>query len=235
MDPKESRHALCVLRLETGDAVDLVDGKGHKFLGVVAGIENKRVKVLIDRNLDARPVLPEISLVVSVVKPERMDLIIQKACELGAHSLFPLVTERCVIRISKERWVSKAARWRRIAVESCKQCGRPSFPEIHEVQLYEDFIRKLDSSYSLVLIPTLAKPGRGLYDILKREKVRNALILIGPEGDFTAREVEFAVSQRAAEPVNLGPLVMRTETAALYALSVVQFFMREINGDSKHR
>lgn len=198
--------------------------------GVITTIEKGHVSVLLNQNAGVQSLSDtEVSLAVSVIKPERMDLLVQKASELGMHSLFPLITERCVVRISRERWASKAERWRKIALEACKQCGRSSAPIIHDVQDIKLFLEKAPKHYDLSLIPTLAKQGKGLYDILRSAKPKKVLIWIGPEGDFTLKEVDGALA-KGAEPVSLGPLVMRSETAAWYALSVVQFMLREVTG-----
>jgi 16S rRNA (uracil1498-N3)-methyltransferase len=155
-----------------------------------------------------------------------MEFLVQKACELGVHAFYPLVSERCVVKLSRERWESKAARWRKIAMESCKQCGRATIPEIHAPQNFKTFVQKELKPYDLVLIPTLVKEGKGMYHILNSAKAQNALILIGPEGDFTRDEAALAITAGAI-PVDLGPLVMRSETAAMAALTVTQFMLRE--------
>ena len=142
LDGKESHHALTVLRVKTGDAVELLDGQGGNFQGVVAGIEKGRVKVSVNAALSkpqAQDRVP-ITLAVSVIKPERMEIMVQKACELGVHAIVPLVTERTVVRLSRERWESKGQRWRKIAAESCKQCGQARTPEIQDVCEFKKFI-----------------------------------------------------------------------------------------------
>src|SRR3989338_11688366 len=118
---KDAHHAISVLRLKAGDAVQLFDGRGAHFSGVIASLQKGRVSVLVNQNSKVLSVPDtEVSLAVSVIKPERMGLLVQKASEMGVHSLFPLITERSVVRLSKERWISKAERWRKIALEACK-------------------------------------------------------------------------------------------------------------------
>ncbi len=227
LSPGESHHAISVLRVKPGEIVDLFDGEGNSFRGLVTEVSKGLVSLSVSKNPGSPdPRLGRIDLAVSVIKPERMELLIQKACELGVHALFPLITERCVVKLSKERWASKTVRWHKIALESCKQCGRSTLPVIHAVQDFKLFLVHQASSYDLLLLPTLATKGKQIYDILKSENPRDVLILIGPEGDFTAKETEWAVFS-GAKPVKLGPLVMRSETAALYTLSVVQFMLRE--------
>ena len=264
LDKAESHHALAVLRLKAGEVVELLDGQGGIFQGIVAGAERGLLKISVARPSRpprsaaiegiaavARPSRPPrsaaiegiaavrgdskqnaesrvtITLAVSVIKPERMELLIQKSCELAAHSVIPLISERTVVRLSRERWQSKIQRWQKIARESCKQCGRSLVPVIQPVMEFKKFAETI-SQYDLSLIPTLALPVQGFCCTLNANKsAKSLLILIGPEGDFSRNEALLAV-ERGAKPVSLGPLVLRSETAALYALAVVNFFYQEV-------
>ena len=229
LDRKESRHALTVLRLEAGEAVELLDGKGGGFQGVVVDTKAGRVRVSLGQAL--RPaenaLTTAVSLAVSVIKPERMELLIQKACELGVASIFPMISERTVVRLSRERWEAKLGRWKKIAEESCKQCGQSRTPEIHPVAEFKKLAASL-SQYNLVLIPTLSVPSKSLYHSLNSNiNAKSVIILIGPEGDFSDTEARLALSY-GAEAVTLGDLIMRSETAALFTLSVARFFYRQV-------
>jgi len=231
LDKKESRHALSVLRLSTGDAVEIFDGKGGCFSGVVAGSSDGRLRVPLNRNEPAHG--PEeaffrASLAISVIKPERMDWLIEKSCELGAFSIFPFVSERSVIRLSRERWQNKLERWQKIAIASCKQCGRRRLPDIRPVQDFATFLKNTEKSEAM-MIPTLAVRGRHLREAMTAFGTHKGVtVMIGPEGDFSEKEVKTAVSYGAI-PVDLGRLVLRSETAALYVLSALGVFR---GGDS---
>ena len=236
LDQKESRHALRVLRLNEGEVVELFDSSGHTARGIVAGKEGGRLRISIDRSA-ALPGRGEgndvrITLAAAVIKPERMELMIQKASELGVHALWPVLTERTVVRLSSERWRSKLERWRKIALESCKQCGRSVIPEIGAVRSLNELLPLLPE-FDTVLIPTLAVEGESLYNVLRKNSSSvRILVLIGPEGDFSAKEARSAL-EAGALPVTLGPLVLRSETAALYALSAAQFYYREVCREEK--
>ena len=227
LSERESRHAATVLRLRRGDAVVLFDGEGRAFKGVVAGIRDRRLAVSVKTEVtETSAARYEISVAISVIRPERMEWLIEKACELGVSGFFPLVTDRCIVKLSRERWASKWQRWRKIAVASCKQCGIARIPQIHATQSFEDFF-SLAAHFNRILIPTLAAKGVALYAALRHSHHGKILALIGPEGDFTKREVELARG-KGATPVDLGPIVMRSETAAVYILSAVNFYFREI-------
>ncbi len=221
LSKEESHHALAVFRLKGGDVVELFDGQGKSFEGVVVGQKQGRVSVMVNRNKAAQTTGAEITLAVSVIKPERMELLIEKACELGVAAIQPLHTERSVVKLSAERWESKLKRWQKIALESCKQCGRAQAPRVLAPVPFEHFVRTAD--FDLKLIPTLAVASKPLHTVLDRgAQTRGAAVLIGPEGDFSGREAESAVAA-GFQAVSLGPLVLRSETAALYVLSVLNF------------
>ncbi len=217
-----------------GDAVELFDGQGHGFSGVISRVEKGGVEVMITRNAKTAEESVHVTLGVSVIKSEAMDFLIQKACELGVHAVRPLVTTRSVVKLPPDRWLSKVERWRKIALESCKQCGRTKAPDIWAATGLNIFSKEF-GAYEKVLLPTLAKKGGRLYDVLSSgPPVKKVLVLIGPEGDFTEGEVEL-MEAAGAQTVDLGPYVMRSETAALYALSVIQFVLREVSGVSEKR
>ncbi len=227
LNAKESRHAMSVLRVKPGEAVELLDGKGSVLRGVVRSIREEGVSVTLDKNTDAslgdsRRIPIEVTLAVSVIKPERMELLVQKATELGVARIVPLVSQHCVVKLSQVRWDVKRDRWQRIAEETCKQCGLAKIPEIAPIQNYEIFMRSLKEAYNTILIPTLAQKGPLVSEALQGKNLQKTLVLIGPEGDFSASEVEFAV-KKGALPVSLGPLVLRSETAGIYMLSILNF------------
>src|SRR3989338_2007429 len=232
LDKKESHHAISVLRLGAGDVVDLFDGLGNQFRGVVAGRENGRLSVMLDKNAASAPALKtQISLAISVIKPEGIELLIQKACELGVFEIVPILTERSIVKLSQERWESKLDRWRKIALASCKQCGQSKIPDIKPIAKYGSFISDQARSYGRVLIPTLAVKGKTLVETLREQpEPQSVLALVGPEGDFNREEVDLAVSCGAV-PVGLGSLVLRSETAAIYLLSILNFFYRECSNE----
>jgi len=223
----ESRHALSVLRLKIGDAVELFDGAGCVYDGVVIDAENRgRLRVSVGRKRETVVSGIEVTLAVSVIRPERMDWLVQKATELGAGVIQPIRTERSVVRLSAERWKGKAEKWRKIALESSKQCGRSTLPAIEEVCDFDLFLSRL-GQYDLAVIPTLAVPGKSFAAVLN-SGMKKAAALIGPEGDFSHEEVRRAVSS-GAQPVTLGSLVWRSETAAIYALSGFHFFSQQVS------
>ena len=224
LNDKESLHAKKVLRLNPGDVVELFDGLGGSFQGIISSI-GRSVLVTVRENPRGRGPSFRVSLAVSVIKPDRMEWMLEKSCELGVSEWRPILAERGVIRLTAERWKGKLERWKKIALASCKQCGQSRVPNIPLPAIFKDLILEFPK-YDAVLIPTLSVETQELHTALaSRESAKNILILIGPEGDFTSGEAELAI-KAGAMPVSLGELVMRAETAALFALSATQFFYR---------
>src|SRR3989338_2340001 len=162
LDKNESHHAISVLRLKTGDVVDLIDGRGYNSKGRITDTKDGRLGVRIQSVMAAPSTRSDhpldglqITFAVSVIKPERMELLIQKACELGVSSIIPMRSERSIIKLSRERWQEKIKRWRKIAAESCKQCGLTVIPQVTELVDFKrlfSFVKDFDR----ILIPTLA-------------------------------------------------------------------------------
>ncbi len=223
LDKKESHHARRVLRVKPGEVVEVLDGAGGRYRAVVAGFKNELVGLSIERRLENEGTGPSLTLAPSVIRPERMEWMLEKACELGAEEWAPVLTERSIIQLSRERWQAKAVRWRKIAQESCKQCGLSRLPQTAPPVPYKDMVRRI-GLFDLTLIATLTVSGTSLQEAFqKKPDAQSLLFLIGPEGDFTPQETQEAVREGAV-PVSLGSLVLRAETAGLFALSAASFF-----------
>jgi 16S rRNA (uracil1498-N3)-methyltransferase len=222
----EAHHALHVLRLQVGDEVTVFDGRGHEARCSIAEMARDTVRLTALHHSTTPPLHCRITLAQAVPK-KTMDLIIQKATELGVAAIVPLISERTVVRLdakpaSKD---SRTDRWRGIALEACKQCGNNWLPEVHPPQKMAEFLAA-PGDYNLKLIASLQPDAKPLKSILSttpqlhHSTTPSVLLLIGPEGDFTPSELDIARSAGCI-PLSLGPLVLRAETAALYALSIL--------------
>jgi 16S rRNA (uracil1498-N3)-methyltransferase len=221
LDEAESRHAANVLRLQVGDMVSVFDGQGTEVHARIADL-NKRQTVLEAVQVIVKPPLPaRLILAQAIPKGKNLDLVLQKATELGAAEIIPLVTDRTVARPDAAEAADKQEKWQRIAIEACKQCGRNHLAKVHPPIAYSTFLKNLPDT-QLPLIAALDDSARPLHEILAAQPARpdSALILIGPEGDFTPEEIA-AAKAAGCLPVSLGPIILRTETAAVYSLSVL--------------
>jgi 16S rRNA (uracil1498-N3)-methyltransferase len=212
---EQARH-LAVLRLEQDDELELFDGKGSRFIARIAG--PRELRVIRELPPDAQPRL-DVILVQALAKADKIELVIQKATELGVSRVIPLAAERAVVKLDSGRGASKRERWQKIAQEASRQSGRADVPRIDEPMSWDELYEMLQSDperHALLLTPE--EPLR-LSEAARSSK--SLLIAIGPEGGFSPAEIERAVAQGFVA-VGLGPLVLRTETAGLAALAVVQ-------------
>ena len=152
-----------------------------------------------------------------------MDLVLQKATELGATGILPILTERTVVRLDAAEAADKQDKWQRLVIEACKQCGQNHLPQVHLPQSFESLLTHLPQA-ELRLIAALTPEARPLHALLPDPSPRpaSALLLIGPVGDFTPAELAAALAHGFL-PLSLGPLILRTETAALAALSITAY------------
>ncbi|MCX7869181.1 MAG: 16S rRNA (uracil(1498)-N(3))-methyltransferase [Terrimicrobiaceae bacterium] len=225
LDAGQTHHAVEVLRLRPGSRVTVFDGLGREAMAELGDVENGRVAVVLGHETRS-PALPcRITLAQAIPKGKTMDLIVQKAVELGAARVAPLISERTIVRLDASEGAQKSARWREIAIEACKQSGQNFLPEILNPSAPAGFLASLNPR-ALALIGSLQPGARKIKEVIAEYASTNgaapkeAVILIGPEGDFTPAEVAAARSAGCL-PVTLGPIVLRTETAAIYCLSVL--------------
>ena len=207
LSTEETHHATHVLRVKPGDTVNVFDGRGHEAQARVG--EAGKLTIL---QQSTTPPLPCRITLAQAIPKKNMDLIVQKATELGVAGVVPLISERTL-----KRPTGTPDRWREIALEACKQSGNNYLPEIFPPQAARDFLNA-PGAFDLKLIASLQPDAKPLKQILAN--VSSVLILIGPEGDFTPAELAAAKSAGCL-PLSLGPLVLRAETAALYALSIL--------------
>jgi 16S rRNA (uracil1498-N3)-methyltransferase len=221
----EARHISTVLRLSTGTAIVLFDGSGSYYEAVLSRISPSRVETKIvaitphiETGEDAHPAL---HLGIGLPKGKKMDLIIQKITELGVTSLYPFHSRYCT---SQKHTEGRIPRWQKIALEACKQCNRPKPLNINPAQDLNKLLSKDEEKvHDLKLIFWENKEGqKSLREIFAPlEKIKSVMAIIGPEGGFSTDEVEQAVNSGFA-PVTMGSRILRVETAAITAVSILQ-------------
>lgn len=230
----EAHHAADVLRLREGDAVTLFNGRGDEQSARILAIARRRVDLVPGPVSRSRPLPCRIHLAQAIPKGKNMDLIVQKATELGAASILPVVSERVIVRLDPEEVSSKQFKWQRIAIEACKQSGQNFLPAVAAPAPMAEVVASAPrSAGSLMIIASLLSGARHLKEILAEAAEMNGsqasevTLFIGPEGDFTPAEVNLALAA-GAQPMSLGPIVLRTETAALYGLSVLAHELQSV-------
>lgn len=206
-----AHHVLRVLRLREGDALTLFDGTGGEWDGVLASKSHVQLKA--HRDIERESSL-QVVLVQGVSSGERMDLTVQKAVELGASAIQPVITRKSVVRLEGSRAEARVEHWRRIAVAACEQCGRNRIPEVRGLLSLEAYCAKgADPRPRLLLSPA------GI-SLRKLELEKEATLAAGPEAGFSPEE-EAALESAGFTRAALGPRILRTETAALAALAAL--------------
>jgi 16S rRNA (uracil1498-N3)-methyltransferase len=225
LSPDESHHLLDVLRVRVGQQLGTFNGEGGEGTATVLAIRKGRVTLnMLQRSHRERPLL-SLTLIQALTREPKMDLIVQKATELGAAAMIPVVTENGVVRLkSGPESEKKTERWERIAVAAAKQSGTLWLPRIEAVRPLSDFL-SAHAPYDLFLACVLAEGARPIRDLMAEArdlKARSFGVLVGPEGDFSPDEVG-AIMAAGAVAVSLGGNILRSETAALYALSILRY------------
>jgi len=220
-DPRELHHLLDVLRVKVGDRLECADGAGRAYAGAIRRCSRRGIVMKISERSDESTPALRLTLAQALIRPERFEWVIQKATELGVEAITPLMTRRTIVRLATGRLDHKLSRWQRIIREAAKQCGRATLPTIASPQELRAAVGSLDPQ-ACVLMPTLATTAPSLNEELKaRSGVKAVVVLIGPEGDFTPEEVALA-QRHGARPVSLGGLTLRSETAAIATLAILQ-------------
>lgn len=213
-----SHHLSRVLRANLNDAVTLFNGEGGEYQTVIAEINKKGVIVTVNEFLPREAESPiQIHLLQGVARGEKMDFIVQKAVELGVNTITPVVTERCNVRLDKEREAKRLQHWQAVITSACEQSGRNRVPELLPTQSLSAALESVQADVSYVLSPHVTKK----LSETQTPPSRIAL-LIGPEGGLSENEIKLAISAGFIS-LNLGPRVLRTETAALAAIAALQY------------
>ncbi len=223
----EAHHAARVLRLRKGDTAVVLNGAGTIHHTEVGEVSRDAVSLLVKRTEESPAPPCAITLVQAIPKGKLLDSIIQKATELGVSRVIPLLSDRVITQIDEDNAETKTEHWRTVAVEAIKQSGSPWLPEIESATSPGQLLAHREE-FDLWFIASL-KPGsrhpREWFEEFRTRQGREpkaACIWIGPEGDFTEREVADAIAA-GARPITLGRLVLRCETAATYCLSVLNY------------
>ncbi len=221
-------HIKNVLRLEVGDWIVACDGNGTDYVSRIQSICSDEVVASIEKVQPTGTELPvRITLFQGMPKKDKLELIIQKAVELGACEIVPVMTKRTVVKLSEKKKINKRLeRWQSIAYAAAKQCDRGIIPTVHKPVSYEEALAMADQlDYNVIPyeLQTGMEEARKIVD--QACKQRSLGIFIGPEGGFEPEEVERAMT-RNIHPMTLGKRILRTETAGMALLSILMFQMQ---------
>jgi len=227
LDGREAHHALHVLRLKRGELITVLDGIGNEFLCAIENSSANAVTLSVSLKNFTPPLPCSITLLQTVPKGKIIESIIQKAVELGARRIVPLLTERVVMHLDEEDAADKRKKWQQVAIEAIKQCGAAWLPKIEAPMTIEQYLARKEK-FDLSLVGSLQKERRHPRECFREFQAQHKRlpqsvgVWIGPEGDFTPEELE-AIQAAGALPISLGRLILRVETAAIYCLSILNY------------
>lgn len=225
IEGEEAKHALKVMRLRVGDVCEVFNGCGQAATGRIAATSGSSHMTLAELTpLPAMPPVADITLALAIPKGSNMDLIVQKAVEMGVQRIIPLITERTIVRIDAKEAAAKTAKWSRTVLEACKQCGVNTLPVVEQPQSYAAFLQRSDLpalKLQCAIVPH-ARPMRELLEAARAAHQSECVLLIGPEGDFSP--AEYAAGEAAGyQPTSLGPIILRVETAVFLAVAAARY------------
>lgn len=223
----ETHHAVNVLRVRVGERVVVLDGAGGELLCEACAVAGGQLGLKVAQRHALPPLPYQLTLMQAVTKGKTMDVIVQKATELGVHRIVPILSERTVAQLEAERASEKVGKWQATTIEAIKQCGSTWLPKVESPTTPKDFLSR-GESFDLHLVASLqsdSRHPREHFDAFCAERGRlpkSIGIWVGPEGDFTPAEVNL-IRSAGALPITLGQLILRSETAAIYCLSVLNY------------
>jgi len=219
-----SHHLQHVLRLKPGDTLTVFNGQGGEYTAHVTAIQKRSVEIQLDefQDLDCESPL-SIQLIQCIARGDRMDTVIQKAVELGVSQVTPVMSEHCQVKLNAIRATQKHAHWQAVSVHACQQSGRNRLPMIDEPVQLNTALNNLNEGLRICLDPTATQTLSELPN--SADKIT---LIIGPEGGFSNKEITLLAEHHFVK-VKLGPRILRTETAAIVATSLIQARFGDLN------
>lgn len=224
-DKDQVHHAKNVLRLKLNEKAIIFDDKGNEYKSVLGKV---LATSMIFEIKERRKIIPKtsnikVTVACAIPKASHMDGIIDKLTQLGVDRIVPLETERVIVKLNRHKRILRQERWKKIALNASQQSQRNTLPILEPIKNVKEFLSN-SGDFDLKLIPTLIEDRKPLKEVLDAPKPKNILVLIGPEGDFTPKELELA-KKSGCIPVSLGDLVLRVETAAVAVASFIRFYL----------
>lgn len=232
IEGEEAKHICQVLRKGEGEVIEAVDGEGIKYQVLITntGRDSVQGRILSQIRRENEP-LTHLTLAQGLIKGVRMDFLVEKITEIGVSSIIPLITEKSVLKLEKDkREITRLNRWKRIAISGMKQSLRSKLPDIQKPILFQELLAKV-KEYDLALIACQTKRSirlRRIKEIIEAKKrLKKILLLVGPESGFSQEELDLALKSGVI-PVSLGPRRLRSETAGIVFSSLILYELEDL-------
>ncbi len=221
LDDFAARHLAQVLRAKVGDKIILFNGDGFDYEAKIKHVDRRDVSVeILNQSANPNESKIRIHLFQALSSNEKMDLVVQKAVELGVQAITPIIASRSQMRLKDEKRDKKLQHWQQIAISACEQSGRAVIPEIYPVSLLTESMNQIDDAALNIMLDPEAKTQ--LNQLASMDTPSHINVLIGPEGGFSEDEIQLCQSKKVIT-VNLGPRILRTETAPIATLALLQY------------
>ncbi len=221
MDDFAARHLAQVLRAKVGDRIILFNGDGFDYEAQIKHVDRRDVSVeILNQSANPNESKIRIHLFQALSSNEKMDLVVQKAVELGVQAITPIIASRSQMRLKDEKRDKKLQHWQQIAISACEQSGRAVIPEIYPVSLLTESMNQIDDAALNIMLDPEAKTQ--LNQLASMDTPSHINVLIGPEGGFSEDEIQLCQSKKVIT-VSLGPRILRTETAPIATLALLQY------------
>ena len=221
LDDFAARHLAQVLRAKVGDRIILFNGDGFDYEAQIKHVDRRDVSVeILNQSANPNESKIRIHLFQALSSNEKMDLVVQKAVELGVQAITPIIASRSQMRLKDEKRDKKLQHWQQIAISACEQSGRAVIPEIYPVSLLTESMNQIDDAALNIMLDPEAKTQ--LNQLASMDTPSHINVLIGPEGGFSEDEIQLCQSKKVIT-VSLGPRILRTETAPIATLALLQY------------
>lgn len=225
----DAHHIVRVLRLAVDDKIVAVSPDGSAGTAKISSIAADQVDLLLEEVVsEAKEAPVDIYLAQGLPKSDKMDYIVQKAVELGVRGVFPMETEHCVVQYDQAKKSKRTERWQKIALEAAKQCGRTIVPRVESIGSLANILANVDADTVIIMLYE-GQASLGIKQALAENQGKKYLLLVGPEGGFSSKEVALCQNHGACI-VTIGPRILRTETAALAGVSIVMYENGDLGG-----
>lgn len=229
INDQDAHHISKVLRLQAGDTIAVIDPDGRAGIAQIKQCSTDHVNLVLQGVLEETKEAPiQVCLAQGLPKSDKMDYIIQKAVELGIATVYPVQMDRSVVQYDASKKKARRERWQKISEEAAKQCGRSLVPSVEPIQNLDELFSHIPDDVTIIMLYE-GQAEKGFRQILEEKPAAAYLLLVGPEGGFSNKEVA-AAQKHGASVVTMGPRILRTETASLAAIAMIMYEYGDMGG-----